>query len=126
MSTTNSVFPIKLEIPKPDNTAPDEASKQEEAHFDDDVLSENKRNHERRDLGRKDNFKGIIFWIGVSLAIVASMIGAAAMISLAWHYMAPSHWIYLTDAQVANIKNMLLSAAAGSLAAAFLNHHIHK
>jgi hypothetical protein len=50
----------------------------------------------------------------------------AAMSSWLWHQIAPSKWLWLTDAQLSKIQSVIFSGSIGAVVSTYVQKHISK
>jgi hypothetical protein len=111
-----------IKVPK----EPDSDAKKEEGLFEDGDLEQAKKQNAHKELGRADGLRQHIFCASIVAIWVLFAIIMAALVSIAWYYLGPQKWQWLTDNQVAFIKGGLLSGGGGALLSSLINHYLKK
>lgn len=110
-----------FEIPKqraPEASDDDQAESEAAAYaFGLDPKSKSTEAKLRR-LARQDAVDGLAFWILRAFMVTAAVIVIASFLVLFYHFLAPEDWLYLSEARVSRLKELLLSGSIGAALAA--------
>lgn len=84
-----------------------------------DELEETKRNNDKRWL--------VVYgWVLLAITIAFSLTFLVALLSWAFHYIAPYGWHWLDDAQLGKIQSVLFSGGMGAIISSIIRAQIGK
>ena len=119
----------KENVPEPEASERDIAAGKDRAASDESVAIQKRkldsiaREEEHK---RQETFRSNLAWGALAILWLVISATAFAIFAVAWHYMAPLEWDWLSDDQLARIQTYIFSGAVAAIAGGYIRHNIYK
>ena len=103
-------------VPPGENLEPPLSDSKRAAHEHEAMINEYNRNEKLRNIWA---------WCVIAFVVVSAAVLIIAVLSVAWHYLAPAQWSWLNDAQLHSVRSFLFSGAVVG-AVGFVSSYLRK